>query len=148
MSDQNAMLKLLMENDRRLSQTEVKEVAPLYLPWAQRAINPLPAVLTIWGEMAQPWAVNLLAWSCAVFVTTTNNGTNFWTLDIRESQTGTVLATLSTAAIAANTFTRLRTTTITQPSAANASISLVATPTLAPGTIYIVPALALLRTGN
>ena len=134
---------------RRLEQTQTIERAPLYLPWAQRALNsfPLASSGTSWGESVQPWEVNLLAWYVTVFVVTTNNGTNFWTLTLRDTA-GSILATLSTSAIAANTWTRLSTTTFTQPGASNVVFTLRPTATLSPGAVFIVPALALLRTGN
>mgnify|MGYP001608706359 CR=1 FL=1 len=150
MINQNDMLKMLMENDKRLSQTEVKEVPPLYLPWAQRVLNPFPLASSgqSWGDMGQPWAVNVLAFYVTVFVATTNNGTNFWTLNVVANPSATTIASVSTSAIAANTGVRLSDTTITQPAASDTWIELQATATLAPGAIYIFPALALLRTGN
>lgn len=142
----NPLLTVLRDNNTRLKQTETKETPPLYLPWVPRAGNPIAATAG-WGDMAQPWPVNLLAFSCAVFVNAPNNATNFWTLTLINAA-GATLATLSTAAIAAGAWTRLSTNAITQPAAANPSMAIVATTTLAPGTIYIVPTLALLRTGN
>ena len=150
MINQNDMLKMLMENDKRLSQTEVKEVPPLYLPWSQRVLNPFPLASSgqSWGDLGQPWAVNVLAFYVTVFVATTNNGTNFWTLNVVANPSATTIASVSTSAIAANTGVRLSDTTITQPAASDTWIELQATATLAPGAIYIFPALALLRTGN
>lgn len=143
------MLRILMDNEERLKQTETKEVASLYLPWTQRVINPFPLASSggAWGDSPQPWAVNLLRFTCSVFVNTTNNATNFWTITLVDTAV-TTLATLSTSAMAANTFTRLSTTTITQPSSSNVDFIILVTATLAPGSIFIVPALALLRTGN
>lgn len=134
---------------RGLEQTRVIERSPLYLPWSQRTLNSFPLASSggAWGDVSQPWAVTLLAWYCSVNVSTTNNGTNFWTLTLVNTA-GATLATLSTSAISANTWTRLSTTTITQPASGNVDLALIATATLSPGAIFIVPALAMLRTGN
>ncbi len=150
MSDPNLTIQRQMLD---LSNTQERlrksDVSPLYLPWAQRVVNsfPLASSAASWGESAQPWEVYCLAWYVTVFVVTTNSATQFWTLTLRDDA-GTSLASLSTAAISANTWTRLSTTTITQPGAANAVFTLRPTATLSPGAIFIVPALALLRTGN
>jgi len=134
---------------RRLEQTQTIERAPLYLPFAQRVLNsfPLASSGATWGEQAQPWPVNVLAFYCSVFVSTTNNATNFWTIALVDS-TGGAVASVSTAAIAANTWTRLSDLTITQPASASPRLVIVPTATLSPGAIFIVPAVALLRTGN
>lgn len=135
---------------RGLEQTRVIERSPLYLPWTQRVLNPFPLASSgnPWGDMGQPWAVSILAFYASVFVVTTNNGTNFWTIDLLDTATSTVLASVSTAAIAANVYTRLVDTTVTAPGATNPALFIRPTATLSPGAIYIVPALALLRTGN
>lgn len=145
----DALIKTMRASDGRLRQTETREVSPLYLPWAQRALNPFPLASSggVWGDMGQPWAVNLLRFTVSVFVSTTNNGTNFWTLDLIDPA-ATLLCQITTAAIAAGTWTRLSSVLFVQPSAANVVISLRLTATLAPGQIFVAPALALLRTGN
>lgn len=134
---------------RGLEQTRVTERSPLYLPWTQRSTNPFPLASSGggWGDSAQPWAVNVLWVYVSVFVPTTNNGTNFWTLTLVDD-TNTVRATLDTSLIAANTWRRLSVVPSSQPAATNAVLTIVATATLSPGAIYIVPAVALLRTGN
>src|SRR5687767_13260183 len=149
MSDPNlSMQRQVRELHDTLEALRKADVPALYLPWTQRVLNsfPLASSAASWGESAQPWDVYALAWYVSVFVVTTNNGTNFWTLTLRDDAAG-VLATISTAAIAANTWTRLSTTTITQPGATNTAFTLRPTATLSPGAIFIVPALALLRTG-
>jgi hypothetical protein len=139
----------IQETQDSLERLRKADAGAIYLPWAQRSLNsfPLASSATSWGETAQPWEVYCLAWYVSVFVVTTNNGTNFWTLTLRD-EASSVLATLSTSAIAANTWTRLSTTAITQPSAANTIMTLRPTATLSPGAIFIVPALALLKTGT
>lgn len=149
MSEQNDLLRMLYDNEARLKQTETREVPPLYLPWSQRLLNPIPLASSgqAWGDMGQPWAVTLLAFYCSVFVLTTNNGTNFWTIALVDAA-GSTLASFTTAAIGANSWERLSDLTITQPSSSNKVFTIIPTATLAPGSIFIAPALALLRTGN
>ena len=126
------------------------DVSALYLPWTQRTLNPIALVASpaIWGDMGVPWSVNVLAFYSSVFVNTTNNGTNFWTIELLATPSATTIASFTTAAISANIFTRLSTTTITQPASSDADLFIRATATLAPGSIFIAPAVALLRTGN
>lgn len=150
MSDPSlAVQRQVQALDTQLEGLRKSDTPPLYLPWAQRVLNsfPLASSAASWGESAQPWECYALAWYVSVFVVTTNNGTNFWTLTLRDDA-ASVLATISTAAIAAGAWTRLSTTAITQPSATNTVFTLRPTATLSPGAIFIVPALAILRVGN
>lgn len=144
------MIKMLYQNEQRLKQTEVKEVPPLYLPWAQRVLNPFPLASSglTWGDQGQPWAVNGLAFYVTVFVVATNNATNFWTLTVTSFPSATVVASVNTSAIAAGSGQRLSDLVLTQIPATDTYISIVPTATLSPGAIFIFPALALLRTGN
>lgn len=145
------LLRRMQADDLRLRQTETKEVPPLYLPFAQRILNPFPLASSggAWGETSQPWEVNLLAFTVSVFVQTTNNATNFWIIRLLDTA-GTVLARVDTNSPVATpgVWTRYVDTSIVQPSAANATLTITATAALSPGAIFIVPALALLRTGN
>ncbi len=149
MSDQNELLRMLYGNEARLKQTEVKEVPPLYLPYAQRVVNPATTGggTQAVGDFPQPWPVLHVAFYVSVFVVTTNNGTNFWTIELRDA-TNAVIASVTTAAASANTWTRLADTVITAPLTTNAVLSVVITPTLAPGNIYVVPSVAMIRTGT
>lgn len=132
---------------RRLEQTQVIERPMIYLPYAQRALNPLAATAAA-GDFAQPWAANFIVFRVTVFVTTTNNGTNFWTVDLQDTL-GNVIASVNTSSgVSASTWTRLADTTVTQPATTNAELSVICTKTLAPGTLYVIPSLAVLRTGN
>jgi len=54
---------------------------------------------------------------------------------------GATLASVTTSALAANTWTRLDAGTPTQPGASNVVLSVRPTATLSPGAIYIVPEL-------
>ena len=146
----NPMLATLRANDLRLRQTETRETPPIYLPWSQRVLNPFPLASSggVWGEMPQPWPVNVLAFYCTVFVSTTNNGTNFWTIAVFGAPSNTAIASVTTAAIAANTFSRLSDLTITQPASTDTEFYILCTATLSPGSLILHPAVALLRTGN
>ncbi len=150
MSDPNLLtqrqIQDLQDGHERLRKADVPSI---YLPWSQRVLNPFPLASSggVWGDIGQPWGATLLAFNVSVFVATTNNGANFWTLTLTDAA-ASVLASITTSAIAANTVTRLSTTAFTQPGVSNASLSIIATATLAPGAIFIWPALALLRTGN
>lgn len=150
MSDSNLILQRQVQGVQAdIERLRKADVSPLFLPWHQRVLNafPLASSGNAWGDSPQPWAVNVLIWTCTVIVGTTNNATNFWTLTLT-NDAGVTLATLSTASTAVNTWARLSTTTITQPSSTNTVFTIIATATLSPGAIAIVPALALLRTGN
>jgi hypothetical protein len=145
------LLRRMQADDARLRQTETKEVPPLYLPWAQRIVNPFPLASSgaAWGDMGQPWGVNLLAFYVSVFVQTTNNATNFWIIRLLDT-TGAVLARVDTNSPVATpgVWTRYADTVLVQPAAANAALTITCTAALSPGAIFIAPALALLRTGN
>jgi hypothetical protein len=142
------MLDLVADLARRVGVLERVETPADLLPFSQRVLNPFPLASSgaQWGNTPQPWAVAIRNVAATVFVSTTNNGTNYWTLTLQDS-TGVTLATLSTAAIAVNTSTRLSATSITQPSASNPILILIATATGSPGSIVILPAVSYLRTG-
>ena len=151
MSDTNLITqRQIQATNEQVERLRKADVPALYLPWTQRVINPFPLASSgnPWGDMGTPWSVVLLAFFASVFVVTTNNGTNFWTLDLLDVATSTTLATVNTSAMAANVYTRLSTTSVTQPGSTNAALYIRATATLSPGAIYIAPALPLLRTGN
>ena len=123
------------------------DVPPTYLPYAQRSLNALAATAAA-GDFAQPWSAYFLVFSVSVFVATTNNGTNYWTIDLIEQPSGTVIATVNTSAATAATWTRLNDTSVTQPASTCASLTCSATKTLAPGNLFLIPSVAVLRTGN
>lgn len=129
-------LELSLETLRKADPVAIR------LPYEQRVLNPFPLASSgnVIGDFAQTTAITLLMWRVNVFVTTTNNGTNFWTLALVDAAV-TTLASISTSAISAGTWTRLSTTTITQPGSSNALLAIIPTATLTPGTIYVVPEL-------
>lgn len=151
MSDPNLDIQrqmLALQNGHE--QLRKADVAALYLPWTQRVLNPFPLASSgnPWGDTGQPWATYILAFYVSVFVNTTNSATQFWTIDLLDTATSTVLASVSTSAMAANTYTRLSDLTITQPGSTNPALYIRPTATLSPGSVFIAPAVALLRTGN
>ncbi len=150
MSDPNLMIQVQMRFfEDQLERLRKTDVSALYLPWSQRVLNPFPLASSGagWGDMSMPWSVNVLAFYCSVFVNTTNNGTNFWTVNLKDS-VGTVIAALATSAIAANTFVRFAPGVVAQPASTSPILFIDATATLSPGAIFIFPAVALTRTGN
>ena len=97
-----------INRQKQLDDKETGDVPAIYLPWTQRILNPFPLASSgvDWGEQGQPWSVRLLAFYCTVYVATTNNGANFWTIQLLDVGLN-VLASFTTAAIAANTWTRM-----------------------------------------
>lgn len=147
MSD-DTLHQQLARDRRRLGRAEVVERPPLYLPIAQRVLNPFPLASSggVWGDIGQPWPVSLLALYATVYVDTTNSGASYWTVALKDLA-GTVLAAFTTASIAANTTTRFAVTSFTQPAASNMQLYLQLTATGSPGAISLYPSVALLRTG-
>lgn len=149
----NPLLQLLYADQARLSQTETKEIPPLYLPWSQRTLNPFPLASSggVWGDTPQPWTNLPLAFTVTADVLTTNNATNFWTIELltfTAAGASSVVASVTTAALTANVPARLSDTSVTPPAATDVSYFIKLTATLSPGAIFIFPALAILRTGN
>ena len=142
-------IRRLRAIEKTLDRLKTGETSGVFLPFSQRVLNPFPLASSggQWGDMTQPAAAIVLGLYLSVFVVTTNNGTNFWTLDLTSDDGSTVLATLNTSAVAANGWRRLSTTTITTPGSTNAVLSVRPTATLSPGSIYITAALAIAFTG-
>jgi hypothetical protein len=115
---------------------------PLRTPsYAQRVLNPFPFASSgaSAGEFPQFGTDMIITvFRAAVFVVTTNNATNFWTLTLRDTAAA-VLATIDTSAAAANTWVRIATAVITQPGASNVVLTVRPTATLTPGAIFVVP---------
>lgn len=122
--------------------------ASLLLPFAQRVLNPFPPASSgaYWGDAPLIWPISVLGFGASVYVNTTNNASNYWTLSV-VSAAG-ALATCTTAGIAANVSSRIAAASVAvQPGASDPIIVLVATATGSPGAIYIAPALSYVRTG-
>lgn len=148
MSDPNlTMQRQIQALQDQLEPLRKSDVPPIFLPYTQRALNSVAATTTL-GDFAQPWEVYLLVFSVTVFVVATNNGTNFWTVDLLDT-TGATIATVTTSSgVTASTWTRLSDTTVTQPLSSNAALSVIATKTLSPGALFAVPSVSVLRIGN
>jgi hypothetical protein len=140
-------LRRLSSLELRVGKLETIELSPVYLPYSQRILNPFPLASSggTPGDFGQPWAASIAAFYVSVFINTTNNGTNYWTISL-VNQSGTPLASVNTSAISAGAWARLAATSITQPATSNIVFPLVATATLSPGAIYIAPAVAVFRT--
>lgn len=123
------------------------DVTSVFLPYAQRALNSVAATATL-GDFAQPWEAYFLVFSVSVFVVTTNNATNFWTIDLTDT-TGATIATVNTSSgVTASTWTRLSDTTVTAPLSTNVTVTAIATKTLTPGALFAIPSVSVLRIGN
>lgn len=136
------LLLHVRQQGRALDQAIVGERPGIRLPYAQRILNPFPLASSgsAAGDFPQSRTVVILAALISVYVATTNNGSNYWTIDVKDLS-GTTVASVTTAAIAANVGARLAAASITQPVAGNALIFVQATATGSPGSIYIVPEL-------
>lgn len=154
MSDPNLtiqrQIQALQDGHERLRKADVPA---LYLPWSQRILNPFPLASSgsTWGDCPQPWNNVPLAFYVSVDVLTTNNGTNFWTIELfsfTAAAGSNLVASVNTSGLTANVPARLSDTTVTAPGSTDVSYFIKATATLSPGSIFIFPALALLRTGN
>jgi hypothetical protein len=112
----------------------------VFLPYAPRVVNPFPLASSggIAGDFPQPQAITILAFRASVHVATTNNGSNFWTVELVNTA-ASVLASFTTAAMSANTWTRAEDTSITQPSSSNVDLAIKLTATGSPGAIFVVP---------
>ena len=150
MSDPNLTIqRQIQELQDTLERLRKADAPALYPPFITETLIPFPLASSgaAQGYFGQPWAVYVLSFYVTVYVNTTNNGTNFWTINLKDSS-GTTIASVTTSAIAANTSTRLSDLTITQPASTSTSLTVTAVATLSPGSIYIVPSVALLRIGN
>lgn len=138
------MLRRMANSDAQLRLTEAKESHSVRPPFTTLALGPHAATVTV-GAFPQAKTVLVLAFRVAIFVSTTNDGANFWTIALTTTAAATI-ASFTTAAIAPNVWTRFAVTTgIVQPGAANVAMLVSATKTLAPGTIYVIPEVLLLE---
>lgn len=142
----------MLENRNQQHQFNVlmtDEIPPIYLYPTQLLLIPvaLAASPADFAFTPQPWPCVLLSNYCSTFVATTNNATNYWTIELYDVP-GTLLANPNTSAIAANTWTRLNSAVGAQPASTSARFYYKLIATGAPGAIHVVPTLAVLRTGN
>lgn len=88
----------------------------------------------------------LYRWAASVFIATTNNASNYWTLTLRYITAGntvTNVSTMTTAALAANTWARIASATFSPATAPVSAFmfEIIATTTGAPGSLLVVPQL-------
>lgn len=129
--------------ERMLERTRKLTIPGIRLPYAQRVLNPFPLASSgsnRAGDFPQSTTMVVLTFNVTVYVATTNSGIAYWTIALTNSA-GTTLASVTTSAISPDTWTRLTTSSITQPSASNALLSVIPTATGSPGAIYVVPEL-------
>lgn len=135
------LLRRITRLERALENTRSVDIPGIRLPYAQRILNPFPLASSgnAPGDFPQSRALTILAFNVSVFVVGTNSGADYWTLQLYEDLTMTVVATVVTSAIGPGTWARLSAASLGQPAAGNIAFSLVATATGAPGAIHIVP---------
>lgn len=140
MTSEIAILRRLDALEQELETLRKADSSAIRLPYTQRVLNAFPLASSPGnpGDFAQPTGITILVFRVSVYVVTTNNGTNFWTIALQDTA-GSTLASVVTSAASANTWTRLTDTTITQPGSSNVALSVLATATLSPGAIFIVP---------
>lgn len=115
--------------------------APLYLPFGVYTnISPLSASPSYPYAATVDRTYNFIKWSQGVYVDTTNNGTNYWTLELIRWTDDAQIAYLSTSGSSANTHTLLSTTSFTSNSIATSGVGVIlrATKTGNPGVIYTI----------
>ncbi len=140
----------LRDKDRRLGKLEGRDIPALYMPWTQRVLNSFPLASSggAWGDSVIPAYSRILGFYCSVYVSTTNNGTNYWTVYLNNTPGGVTAASFNTSGIANNVWTRFTITTgFTQPVSTDNHFEIALVATLSPGAIYIVPAVAIIRRG-
>jgi len=83
--------------------------------------------------------MTLIKWAQGVFIAGTSNGSNYWTIQLKEINGATVLNTIVTSGVSANTPTLLTDTSFSTPSvgASNIMIYIYCTKTGTPGDLYI-----------
>jgi hypothetical protein len=149
MTDMLALQREIQALRDQLERLRKADAGAIYLHPTQLLLLPvaLAASPADFAFTPQPWPCLLLANHCSVFVATTNNGANYWTVELYDVA-GTLLANPNTSAIAANTWTRLNPTAGAQPASTSARFYYKLIASGSPGAIYAVPTLAVLRTGN
>lgn len=128
--------------ERTVERVRKPDLPGLRLSYAQRILNPitLAASPAVAGDFPQTGTIVMLAFRASVFVQTTNNGSNYWTIDLINTA-GATLATFDTSALSTGTWTRLAAVSLTQPSSSNVDLAVRATATGSPGNLFLVPEL-------
>lgn len=131
---------------RKALTPHILAATPIYLPFIPERVIPIPLASSggVHGYFAQPWPIAVLAFYATVNVLTTNNSTNYWTIQLQDSPAN-VLASVSTqTGVTPGAAFRLLDTTVTAPVAASPFLQVVPIATGAPGALYLVPAVAVL----
>lgn len=110
----------------------------------QDVLNPNAGTATIhravlWGTDYAVWAVTLYAW---VYVVTTNDASNYWTIALFRQPGNASVASVNTSALAANTHSRLQAAIAAQIATTDYEVEIVPSKTGAPGNIFVATALA------
>jgi hypothetical protein len=107
-------------------------------------LNPITASATYPYGGTVDRSMTLTQWSQSLYVATTNNGSNYWTITMKRITDGATVNSISTSAISANTWTLLTDTTFSISSLTTSDVGLYleCTKTGSPGSLYILcPAL-------
>lgn len=141
MSDNLDLLRHVHRINDQVQQTLVVERPGTRLPFVPRALNPIArgASGAIVGDV--PFgarALTVLGLTLCVVVITTNNGANYWTIELRDTTNTTTYASATTAALTVGVWGVLRPTVSAVPST-EVVLSVRATATGAPGSVYVVP---------
>jgi hypothetical protein len=135
-----SFLQSFVDLERRVERLETIEKPAVALPYnPATALQPYAANNTI-GYFLQYAPIQLHRFRCGVFVVTTNNGANYWTVALYELKTTTIVAQFSTQASAANTYL-LFDISPSQPASDNVMFRLDIGKTGAPGNLTLVPSL-------
>lgn len=113
----------------------------MFLPWgAYGAINPITAS----GQSPYATSIDrnmtLIKWAQMVYVATTNNGSNYWTIEIKRITDGSVVNSINTSSgVSANTATLLTDSTfsIASLTAAHVGLYIICSKTGSPGDLYL-----------
>lgn len=135
-----ALMQVLTDLEQRVARLEAAEHYPYRLPIINRdGLPPFAANGTYFNGIISR-TVTLRYWAVAVYVATTNNGANYWSIALSIGGVGTI-ATVTTSAIAANTGVVLIDSSILGNSygTSNAYINIACTKTGAPGTLVAAP---------
>lgn len=102
--------------------------------------NALAATTAAIFGMTLDRTITFVSLAFTVYVATTNNGTNYWTLTLKDAA-GNTIATVDTKAISANTYSVLTTSSFSPISLgiADKGIYVSATKTASPGTLSVLP---------
>ena len=125
---------------REVERLRVMEIPRPYLPFVAFAAQPVSATGTL-AHATNPRALTVLVYTIALYVSTTNDGTKYWTVALETQDAGGAAAaitnaTVNTSAIAADTWTVLTATVGTAVASSVDLIRVRATKTSTAGDLY------------